>query len=165
MGNGTAVREAGGLFAKQLELGRWHRSKDKKQKPDSDYGTTMMNKKWCLEEQFNLHMMRYQQVKCWGLSNKLTYLILGWFADEWSSIRTKRVRGGGATWATQDGSFLLPPDIVVRGYLPLRPLLHGGDHHQALSEKRSIEDCGHVLFILQYLEDPYAFYIYILQPQ
>ena len=82
MGNGTAVRESGGLYAKQLELGRWHRSKDKKMKPDSDYGTTMMNKKWWLEEQFTLHMMRFQQVKSFCYSNNLISLILGWLADE-----------------------------------------------------------------------------------
>ena len=42
---------------------RWHRSKDRVQKPYSDFTSYMMNKKWWLEEEFNLHMMRFQQVK------------------------------------------------------------------------------------------------------
>ena len=63
MGNGTAVQECGGLFDSELALGRWHRSKDKKQTPFSDFPSYMMNKKWWLEEQFNVHMMRFQQVK------------------------------------------------------------------------------------------------------
>ena len=64
MGNGTAVKEGCCLAPYELALGRWHRSKDKKQKPDTDFGSYMMNKKWWLEEEFNLHVMRFQQVKC-----------------------------------------------------------------------------------------------------
>ena len=64
MGNGTAVVQVGFLYNYELALGRWHRSKEKVQKPDSDFTSYMMNKKWSLEEEFNLHMMRYQQVKC-----------------------------------------------------------------------------------------------------
>ena len=43
------------------ELGdRWYRSKERKGNyPFSSY---MMNKKWTLEEEMNLHMMRFQQV-------------------------------------------------------------------------------------------------------
>ena len=64
MGNGTAVQESGFLYDYELALGRWHRSKEKVQKPDSDFGSYMMNKKWWLEVEFNVHMMRFQQVKC-----------------------------------------------------------------------------------------------------
>ena len=64
MGNGTAVQQCGFLVDYELALGRWHRSKDKIPKPDSDFGSYMMNKKWWLEEEFNVHMMRFQQVKC-----------------------------------------------------------------------------------------------------
>ena len=64
MEEGTAVQESGLLWGYELALGRWHRSKDKKQKPDSDFGSYMMNKKWWLEEEFNVHIMRFQQVKC-----------------------------------------------------------------------------------------------------
>ena len=64
MGNGTAVMEQSLLLNYELSLGRWHRSKDKKQSSYSAFGSYMVNKKWWLEEQFNLHMMRFQQVKC-----------------------------------------------------------------------------------------------------
>ena len=63
MGNGSAVQECGFLADYELALGRWHRSKDKTPTPYSDFGSYMMNKKWWLEEQFNLHLMRFQQVK------------------------------------------------------------------------------------------------------
>ena len=63
MGNGSAVQEVGLLFEYELALGRWHRSKDKKQSDFSDFASYMINKKWWLEEQFNVHMMRFQQVK------------------------------------------------------------------------------------------------------
>ena len=64
MGNGTAVQEFDMLADYELELGRWHRSKDTKQDQTSKFTSYMINKKWCLEEQFNIHMMRFQQVKC-----------------------------------------------------------------------------------------------------
>ena len=64
MGSGTAVQEFSYLVDYELAMGKWHRSKDKKQKIDSDFPSYMMNKKWWLEEEFSLHMMRFQQVKC-----------------------------------------------------------------------------------------------------
>ena len=63
MGNGMAVVEVGYLSSWAKSLGRWHRSKDKKQDQTSNFASYMMNKKWWLEEQFNVHMMRFQQVK------------------------------------------------------------------------------------------------------
>ena len=63
MEKGIAVQEHSYLVDYELALGRWHRSKDKKQKPNSDFDSYMMNKKWWLEEEFNVHMMRFQQVK------------------------------------------------------------------------------------------------------
>ena len=63
MKNGTAVQESGFLYDHELALGRWHRSKDVKTKPDTNFGSYMMNKKWWLEEEFNCHMIRLQQVK------------------------------------------------------------------------------------------------------
>ena len=62
MGNGTAVTVSGLLFDYELALGRWHRSKDKMKTPISEFISYMMNKKWWLDEEFNLHMMRFQQV-------------------------------------------------------------------------------------------------------
>ena len=41
--------------------GRWYRSKDKRGGL-SPFTSYMMNKKWTLEEEFNNHMMRFQQV-------------------------------------------------------------------------------------------------------
>ena len=63
MGKGTAVKEGCCLAPYELAMGRWYRSKVKKLKPDSDFGSYMMNKKWWLEEEFNVHVMRFQQVK------------------------------------------------------------------------------------------------------
>ena len=54
---------------------RWYRSKDKKQTPDSDFTSYMVNKKWWLEEKFNVHIMRFQQVKISLNSYNLTYLL------------------------------------------------------------------------------------------
>ena len=62
MRNGTAVQEYTSLSEWDFSLGKWHRSKDKKQTPGSDFASFMINKKWWLEEQFNVHMMRFQQV-------------------------------------------------------------------------------------------------------
>ena len=39
----------------------WYRSKDKKT-GDNPFSSYMMNKKWTLEEEFNNHMLRFQQV-------------------------------------------------------------------------------------------------------
>ena len=64
LGNGSAVQEVGYLWKTDYyALGRWHRSKDKKSTPYTKFPTFMMNKKWWLEDQFNLLMMRFQQVK------------------------------------------------------------------------------------------------------
>ena len=62
MRDGTAIQEAGLLADYELELGKWHRSKNKKQQPYSVFASYMINKKWWLEEEFNVHMMRFQQV-------------------------------------------------------------------------------------------------------
>ena len=63
LGNGTAILQEGYLWDYQLELGRWHRSQEKAKGQSTDFMSYMINKKWWLEEQFNLHMMRFQQVK------------------------------------------------------------------------------------------------------
>ena len=58
---GTSVYEVGFLYPSDLVHGKWHRSKDRKggRNPFTSY---MMNKKWTLEEEFNNHMLRFQQV-------------------------------------------------------------------------------------------------------
>ena len=59
--DGSSVVEVGMLPGYYLNLGKWHRSKDKKG-GYNPFGSYMMNKKWALEEEFNNHMMRFQQV-------------------------------------------------------------------------------------------------------
>ena len=62
MANGTAIIERSILA--HYAIGRkWHRSKDTKKMPYSEFASYMVNKKWWLEEKFNVHMMRFQQVE------------------------------------------------------------------------------------------------------
>ena len=63
MEKGSAAVELSYLSDYDRSFGKWHRSKNTKQKSDTDYSSYMINKKWWLEEQFNVHMMRFQQVK------------------------------------------------------------------------------------------------------
>ena len=63
---GSSVVEIGFLLNYELNWAKeyntsWYRSKDKKGgvNPFLSY---MMNKKWTLEEEFNNHMLRFQQV-------------------------------------------------------------------------------------------------------
>ena len=66
MGEGSAVMAITYLKSSYLKLEnitegkRWHRGKEKL--PNYPYGSYMMNKKWWLEEEFNNHMLRFQQV-------------------------------------------------------------------------------------------------------
>ena len=59
--SGSSVVETAWLFAQDLELGKWHRSKERKG-GDHFFGSYMLNKKWTLEEEFNKHLLRFQQV-------------------------------------------------------------------------------------------------------
>ena len=63
MEEGSAVQQGGYLWPDVLVLGTWYRSKDRKQTPYIDFGSYLMNKKWWLEEELNVHMLRFQQVK------------------------------------------------------------------------------------------------------
>ena len=63
---GEAVVELGFLFDYEKEWAneystRWYRSKTKKG-GDFPFGSYLLNKKWTLEEEFNYHMMIFQQV-------------------------------------------------------------------------------------------------------
>ena len=67
MKTGSAVREFAFLPRSARALARkynttWYRSKEKKE-GKSPFGSYILNKKWTLEEEFNKHMMRFQQVK------------------------------------------------------------------------------------------------------
>ena len=61
--NGSSVVEIGLLYDYELEWGRWHRSQDRKG-GDHPFASFMLNKKWTMEEKFNNHILRFQQVKC-----------------------------------------------------------------------------------------------------
>ena len=57
---------------------RWYRSKDKLG-GDNPFGSYMMNKKWTVEEEFNNHMLRFQQVTVrFNFFNKIQFDIPGW---------------------------------------------------------------------------------------
>ena len=61
-GNVSAVVEQAYLLDFQREWGRWHRSKERKA-GEHPFGQFMLNKKWRLEEEFNKHILRFQQVR------------------------------------------------------------------------------------------------------
>ena len=63
-----------------LAMGRWHRSKERKSPDYSPFASYMMNKKWSLEEEFNNHILRFQQVNIQYIRYPIGYLfdILGW---------------------------------------------------------------------------------------
>ena len=60
-GTSVAVVEVSFLYDEYLELGKWYRSKEKKG-GENPFASYMLNKKWTLEEEFNNHMMQFQQV-------------------------------------------------------------------------------------------------------
>ena len=72
--NGSSVLEAGILWPKYLDFGKWQRSKEKKggQNP---FGSYMLNKKWSLEEEFNNHMLRFQQVTVSSIFILVNYIL------------------------------------------------------------------------------------------
>ena len=64
--NGSAVVELARLWTSlqdyaKVENTSWYRSKERKAGVNP-FGSYMMNKKWTLEEDFNNHMLRFQQV-------------------------------------------------------------------------------------------------------
>ena len=66
MERGSAVYEASFLHAQDAQLATnagtsWYRSKERKG-GEHPFASYMINKKWTLEEEFNTHMMRFQQV-------------------------------------------------------------------------------------------------------
>ena len=46
-------------------MGKWYRSKERKS-GESPFASNMLNKKWTLEEEFNNHILRFQQVNVSG---------------------------------------------------------------------------------------------------
>ena len=78
IGNGSAVAERTFLYDYELEWGKWHRSKERKCCANP-FGSYMLNKKWTLEEEFNNHILRFQQVNVTVIDlNSYNIIILGW---------------------------------------------------------------------------------------
>ena len=82
---GSAVIERGFLY-KNFEIKfakeqgkKWYRSKDKKG-GEHPFTSDMLNKKWTLEEEFNNHILRFQQVTVGKHLNfsELHFDIPGW---------------------------------------------------------------------------------------
>ena len=61
--NGSSIVFWAFMYDSELAWGKWYRSKEKKG-GDHPFTSYMLNKKWTLEEEFNNHMLRFQQVKC-----------------------------------------------------------------------------------------------------
>ena len=68
--NGTAVDSGAWMNWQHMDFAdeyntRWYRSKEKQEptdEADTPWSVYIMNKKWTLEEEFNRHMLRFQQV-------------------------------------------------------------------------------------------------------
>ena len=60
----------------------WYRSKGKTA-GKNPFGSYMMNKKWTLEEDFNNHILRFQQVTVsFIFKSKIHFDILGWIGGQ-----------------------------------------------------------------------------------
>ena len=64
---GDSVSEASHLYAYELDWAkehktRWYRSKNSAATGYSAYSSYLLNKKWTLEEEFNKHLLKFQQV-------------------------------------------------------------------------------------------------------
>ena len=64
--SGSSVVQCAFLYDHQLDLAKkyntsWHRSKQR-MGGESPFASYLLNKKWTMEEEFNNHMMRFQQV-------------------------------------------------------------------------------------------------------
>ena len=60
LGSGSSVTEAAYL-GYLYEWGKWHRSQERIAGVNP-FASFLMNKKWTLGEEFNNHMLRFQQV-------------------------------------------------------------------------------------------------------
>ena len=62
VGNGTGVVDTAIMYSSRLKLGKYYRSKDTVANNFQPFASYMVNKKWWLEEEFNTHLLRFQQV-------------------------------------------------------------------------------------------------------
>ena len=93
-GSGTAAIEVAYLVDFELAWCKWYRSKDIKFEGNLPFGSYMMNKKWTMEEEFNNHMMRVQQVMLSSFIsvNSLHFVTPGGIGTYWSSFQRRRAR-------------------------------------------------------------------------
>ena len=86
LASGSSVLEIAYLLQYELDWAkyygtRWYRSRERKG-ATSPYASWLMNKKWTLEEEFNNHMMMFQQVTVSSRHlSKLHFDIPGWIDD------------------------------------------------------------------------------------
>ena len=76
---GSTVVELGYLYRQHLNLGKWYRSSNRKS-GENPFGAVMLNKKWSMEEEFNIHMLIFRQVVSVSsiYISKLHFDIPGW---------------------------------------------------------------------------------------
>ena len=83
---GNSVYEMAYLYKEDLDMAKkhgtsWYRSKGKKG-GDMAYTSFMLNKKWALEEEFNIHMLRFHQVTVSFINfSKNNIDIPGWIGE------------------------------------------------------------------------------------
>ena len=76
--SGSSVVEGAFMYDYQLEWGKWYRSEERKG-GESPFTSYMLNKKWTLEEEFNNHIMKFQQVTVNSIYYiKIIFDIPGW---------------------------------------------------------------------------------------
>ena len=79
--SGSSVVQIGYLLQYELDYGkdygtRWYRSKGKDEAGKLPFGSYLMNKKWTMVEEFNNHMMKFQQVTAsTNYFSKLHYIL------------------------------------------------------------------------------------------
>ena len=81
--SGSSVVELAFLRDHKLEWGKWYRSKERKG-GESPFASYLLNKIWTMEEEFNNHMMRFQQVTAVSSSyfSKRHFDIPGWIVSQ-----------------------------------------------------------------------------------
>ena len=80
--SGSSVRESSFLSDYELAFGNWYRSKGIRS-GDNPFASYMMSKKWTLEEEFNNHVMMFQQVTVsYYYFSKQQFNIPGWIDSQ-----------------------------------------------------------------------------------
>ena len=121
------------MYPDELEYGKWYRSKEKTGGTHL-FTSFMINKKWTMEEEFNNHMLTFQQVTVSSNNfNKLHFYIPGWIVSHWSSFQSGK--GGRQTRTPENGTFLFRPRTVAGRNTPVSPLFHSRVNHQPPPEK------------------------------